>query len=322
METNRVHITIGESTNTCFIAMPFAPMFTAEYESVIRPSVERAGLSCIRGDEIYSKRNIVADVWKAIRECRLVIAELSGRNPNVLYEIGLAHAIGKPVILLTRNEKDVPCDLKSLRYLVDETKDPFWGKSLAGAIESLVLAILADTVGPFPLEGIELSVTSTPTVPIGAQETPAYSGAIDNTSWVGLWGAAGNRHSGTLLVRQSESRLFATLVVTHEHDTVVTIVHEALTGVVQSDKVSLHGTAYTFLIQGLCPGYGLDVFDLNLAEGGLAMEGTIPQRNRRGDLLSTHQVRFTRAHVEDGSAKKSMAGQLSAPNKLADPGRG
>ncbi len=90
------------------------PIYDTEYKRVIQPAVEATGLECVRGDEIYSKPKITDDIWKSLRAARVVIAELTGRNSNVFYELGLAHAIGKPAIILTRNEEDVPFDLKGL----------------------------------------------------------------------------------------------------------------------------------------------------------------------------------------------------------------
>ena len=123
----KIEISLGVLTNSCFVIMPFSPTYNTEYERVIRPAVEATGLACIRADEIYSKPQIMADIWKSIRSARLVIAELTGRNTNVFYEVGLAHTLGKPVIIITRNEEDVPFDLKALRYVYYNTEDPFWG---------------------------------------------------------------------------------------------------------------------------------------------------------------------------------------------------
>ena len=74
---------------------------------------------------------IVQDIWHSVRKARLVVAELSGRNPNVMYEIGLAHAIGKPIVLLARSEEDVPFDLRALRYIYYDPNNPLWGTDLA-----------------------------------------------------------------------------------------------------------------------------------------------------------------------------------------------
>ena len=127
MQASRVIVQLEDVTNSCFVVMPFHALYEAQYEGVIKPAIEGTGLTCVRGDEIYARQAIVQDVWRSIRKARLVVAELSGRNPNVMYEIGLAHAIGKPIILLTRSEEDVPFDLRALRYVYYDPNDPFWG---------------------------------------------------------------------------------------------------------------------------------------------------------------------------------------------------
>ena len=74
---NSIIVKIGDVENICFVAMPFDSLFQTYYEQVIRPAVEELGLKCIRGDEIYSRPQIMADIWKSIRTARLVIAELT-----------------------------------------------------------------------------------------------------------------------------------------------------------------------------------------------------------------------------------------------------
>ena len=59
----------------------------------------------------------MADVWRGIYGPRLVIADCTGKNPNLFYEIGMAHTIGKPVILITQKQQDVPFDLQATRYI-------------------------------------------------------------------------------------------------------------------------------------------------------------------------------------------------------------
>ena len=102
MPRSRVIVELGDVANTCFVAMPFHALFAKEYERVIRPAIQATGLQCVRGDETHGRPSVVQDVWLSLRRARLVLAELSGRNPNVMYEVGLAHALGKPIILLTR----------------------------------------------------------------------------------------------------------------------------------------------------------------------------------------------------------------------------
>jgi hypothetical protein len=57
-------------------------------------------------------------VWGAICGAGAIIADCTGRNPNVFYEIGIAHTIGKQVILLSQDVEDVPADLRYYRYLL------------------------------------------------------------------------------------------------------------------------------------------------------------------------------------------------------------
>jgi HEAT repeat protein len=113
------------STRQCFILMPFKPDLDELYIRVVKPTVERTRLfQCLRADEIYGPRPIMLDVWASIQAAMLVIADLTGRNPNVLYELGLAHALQKPVILLTQTIDDVPFDLRHLRVLIYRNTDP------------------------------------------------------------------------------------------------------------------------------------------------------------------------------------------------------
>jgi hypothetical protein len=62
----------------------------------------------------------MGDVWSAINAAIFLIADCTGRNPNVFYEIGIAHAIGKQTILISQTIDDVPFDLRHLRIVVYE----------------------------------------------------------------------------------------------------------------------------------------------------------------------------------------------------------
>ena len=60
------------------------------------------------------------DIWDAINEAYIIVADVTGRNPNVMYEIGMAHTVGKKVIILTQTMDDVPFDLRHIRCIVYE----------------------------------------------------------------------------------------------------------------------------------------------------------------------------------------------------------
>jgi hypothetical protein len=82
--------------------------------------VKRTGLQCERADEIRGPNLISWDIWERVNRARFLVAELTDQNPNVFYELGLAHAISKDVILLTQSMDFVPFDLKALRCICYE----------------------------------------------------------------------------------------------------------------------------------------------------------------------------------------------------------
>jgi hypothetical protein len=100
-----------------FVLMPFTEQLRPVYDDHIRNCASELGLTVARGDDFFTAHSVMGDIWNAISAARAVIADCTGRNPNVFYEIGLAHAAGKPVILITQNSEDVPFDIRHLRYI-------------------------------------------------------------------------------------------------------------------------------------------------------------------------------------------------------------
>jgi Domain of unknown function (DUF4062) len=107
-----------EADNTlCFVLMPLSDPFFLLYEEAIVPALEAAGLRGIHAGQIFGTREIMEDVWESICVSRVVVADVTGRNPNVFYELGIAHTLGKECIVLTQNSQDVPFDISSRRYI-------------------------------------------------------------------------------------------------------------------------------------------------------------------------------------------------------------
>jgi len=96
--------------------MPFDAAFSTVYEC-IKKAAENLGLRCQRADDIWENAAIIQDVVSLIDRSRVVICDCSGRNPNVFYEAGIAHTLGREVILITQSEHDIPFDLRHLRYI-------------------------------------------------------------------------------------------------------------------------------------------------------------------------------------------------------------
>ena len=105
-----------------FVLMPFSSEFTDIYEVGIKPACKDAGAYCERVDEQIFVENILERVYNQIAKADIIVAEMTGRNPNVFYETGYAHALNKRVVLLTQNAEDIPFDLKHYPHIVYEGK--------------------------------------------------------------------------------------------------------------------------------------------------------------------------------------------------------
>jgi hypothetical protein len=104
----------------CFVLMPFRDPYNIIYQDHIKPAVERTALRCVRANDIYGVNRVMEDIWEQICKAKVIVSELTGRNPNVFYETGIAHTIGKRVILVTQTMDDVPFDLRDLRCIIYE----------------------------------------------------------------------------------------------------------------------------------------------------------------------------------------------------------
>jgi hypothetical protein len=130
-------------TDTCFVMQPFAAPLGTYYEKIYKPAIEKAGLTPVRADaDIFGTGKIMDQVWTGLNAAKVLVAELTTRNPNVFYELGLAHALKKPVVLISSNEEDVPFDLHHIRVIYYDVTDPFWGtKLLEKVCENILSAI-------------------------------------------------------------------------------------------------------------------------------------------------------------------------------------
>lgn len=111
----------------CFILMPFTEKWSDRLYKEIKKIVENNGFSCSRADDLYGQ-NILEDIWIAINESSCIIADITTKNPNVFYEIGIAHTLGKKVILLTQAVSDIPFDFKNYRLIIYEDNVDGFGK--------------------------------------------------------------------------------------------------------------------------------------------------------------------------------------------------
>jgi hypothetical protein len=92
------------------------------YRDHLKPTLEKEfSLRVLRGDDIFDTRGIMESIWDSLLEAKIVLADLTDRNPNVFYEVGLADVLGKEVIFLTQRMEDVPFDLRNRRVIKYDT---------------------------------------------------------------------------------------------------------------------------------------------------------------------------------------------------------
>jgi hypothetical protein len=108
-----------------FMVMPFREPFWTIYNDHIKPLADSLSLDIKHGDNVFSGKNIIMkEVWSLTYNSRLVIADCTTRNPNVFYEIGIAHTLGKPTIMITQDIKDITFDINALRAITYEWTPP------------------------------------------------------------------------------------------------------------------------------------------------------------------------------------------------------
>jgi hypothetical protein len=114
-----------------FVLMPFKTKLETIYSKHMKKMAQELGLRMLRADEIFSPKPFMEKVWDGICAAQIILADCTQKNPNVFYEIGIAHTVGKKVILITRSDKDIPSDIKHFDYI------PYDPKSVETLIERL-----------------------------------------------------------------------------------------------------------------------------------------------------------------------------------------
>jgi hypothetical protein len=98
------------------VMMPFEASFSGVHKA-IKGACSDAGLRCQRVDDIWEKSAVIQDIFSLICRSNIVVCDLTDRNPNVFYEAGIAHTLGKHVVPIAQHKRDVPFDLQHHRYL-------------------------------------------------------------------------------------------------------------------------------------------------------------------------------------------------------------
>ncbi len=125
--------------------MPFGNAdLNVVYEDFVKPVLEKDCFMVVeRGDDVFGSNVIMDDILASIRKADLILADLTGKNANVFYEVGICHALGKKVLLLAQAIDDVPFDLRHRRVLLYQYS-PAGCKKLEKSLKVNIEAILGN----------------------------------------------------------------------------------------------------------------------------------------------------------------------------------
>ena len=98
------------------VMMPFDTSFNPVYKT-LQLAIQDLGMICQRADDIWVNDHIIQDVALLLSTAAIVVCDLTRRNANVFYETGIAHTLGKDVILITQSASDIPFDVAAIRYI-------------------------------------------------------------------------------------------------------------------------------------------------------------------------------------------------------------
>jgi hypothetical protein len=102
---------------SAFVVMPLSDEFSWVFDDLIAPALREANYHAVRADSVVDQQNIMRDIVEGVIRCDLVIAEITSLNPNVMYELGMAHALRRPTLILTQDTDSAPFDLRAYRLI-------------------------------------------------------------------------------------------------------------------------------------------------------------------------------------------------------------
>lgn len=127
LESLGINPYIKKDDRLVFVLMPFNSQFDDTYK-LISNTVQELGLKCSRGDSDQRSSSILTYIIEEMMRSELIIADITGRNSNVFYELGIAHAMNKNVLIIANNSYDIPFDVSSVRVLIYKNYDDLASK--------------------------------------------------------------------------------------------------------------------------------------------------------------------------------------------------
>jgi hypothetical protein len=107
----------SDLSSDVFVLMPFVTKMKPIYDKHIKKVADQLKLRCCRADENFLSHEIMADIWSWLFNSKLIVADCTGNNYNVYYELGIAHTLGKTTLIITQNPEEMPFDIRSKRYI-------------------------------------------------------------------------------------------------------------------------------------------------------------------------------------------------------------
>lgn len=115
----KCNLTINMQEKSIFVIMPFDAMFNDIYQIGIKETMISLGYKCSRADEIFHTHDIMCrGICKPIQESSYIVADMTNKNANVFFELGLAYGFEKNVLLIANSIDDIPFDLRGMRSII------------------------------------------------------------------------------------------------------------------------------------------------------------------------------------------------------------
>ncbi|HEY6615152.1 MAG TPA: hypothetical protein VIZ32_11555, partial [Vicinamibacterales bacterium] len=126
----------------CFLVMPFSLEWSNDVHKALAAACKAMSVTPVRGDDLFTPTDILVDIWQSINAADIVVADITGRNPNVLYELGVAHTLAKPVLIISRHAADIPIDLSTRRIILYGQSEDDWREDLGMKVTKAITEIL------------------------------------------------------------------------------------------------------------------------------------------------------------------------------------
>jgi hypothetical protein len=126
----------------CVALVPEGDAGREAYTQIIKEVANNHDLTCIDYQSIFSTTSVIDGIWEHLNKARVIIADLSGQDPNIFYLTGISHALKKDVILIARNEEDIPFDLRKPAHIIYSDKPYSAGLKSRGKLAAVLKQIL------------------------------------------------------------------------------------------------------------------------------------------------------------------------------------